>query len=81
MPYPSNGKLYAIGDPHSDPESTLLSLRAAGLASPRWEWTGGRSVLIVIGDVADRGESSIPKVACAATQRGASGWTRRPPRW
>jgi len=59
MPYPSNGKLYAIGDPHSDPESTLLSLRAAGLASPRWEWTGGRSVLIVIGDVADRGESSF----------------------
>lgn len=61
MPWPRDGgRVVAIGDPHSDPTSTLLSLRTAGLVAPSsWRWIGGRSVLVIVGDVADRGERSL----------------------
>jgi hypothetical protein len=53
-------RLIAMGDPHSDPVNTLRALRAAGVVAPAsWRWIGGRSILVIIGDVADRGPASL----------------------
>jgi hypothetical protein len=52
----------AIGDLHGDPTVTVQVLSAAGLiaAAEPHSWTGGTKVLIVTGDVIDKGDAATP---------------------
>lgn len=54
-----------LGDVHGDPSVTESVLEAAGLiapaagATPPFAWTGGSKVLVVTGDVIDKGQDAI----------------------
>jgi hypothetical protein len=50
--------LYAIGDIHGDVERLARLLTAVHLADGA-SWTGGRSVLVVTGDMVDKGPHSV----------------------
>ena len=52
---PAPPRLVAVGDVHGDVQSLLEVLELAGLYSER-RWTGGRAVLVQIGDILDRGD-------------------------
>ena len=52
---PAPPRLVAVGDVHGDIQSLLEVLELAGLYSER-RWTGGRAVLVQIGDILDRGD-------------------------
>jgi Calcineurin-like phosphoesterase len=75
--------VFAISDPHGDPERLAGALAAAklidGATTPadRVKWTGGRSVLVVTGDLIDKWAKSLEVIALlrglqsdAATQGG-----------
>ena len=48
-------RIIAVGDLHGDYEAYETILRAAGLIDGRNRWTGGETILVQTGDVADRG--------------------------
>lgn len=48
-------RIIAIGDVHGDHENYLATLRAAGLVNRRGHWRGGRTHLVQLGDIPDRG--------------------------
>jgi len=52
----------AVGDLHGDPDAAVRLLIASGLISPSspFHWTGGDRILIVTGDVIDKGTSAAP---------------------
>jgi hypothetical protein len=52
----------ALGDPHGDPDVTLRTLAAAGLVTTTapTAWSGGAKVLVVTGDVIDKGDAALP---------------------
>ena len=52
----------ALGDLHGDPDAAVRMLAAAGLitASSPFHWAGGDRILIVTGDVIDKGTSALP---------------------
>lgn len=52
----------ALGDVHGDIAATARVLSAAGLltASTPFRWTGGTRVLVVTGDVIDKGSTALP---------------------
>jgi hypothetical protein len=54
----------ALGDPHGDPDVTFRTLAAAGLISRTTPvaWTGGTKVLVLTGDVIDKGASALPTI-------------------
>jgi len=75
--------IFAIGDPHGDPERLARALAAAKLIDGatitpnRVKWAGGRSVLVVTGDLIDKWTKSLEVIALlqrlqsdAATQGG-----------
>jgi hypothetical protein len=75
--------IFAIGDPHGDPERLAGALAAAKLIDGatitpnRAKWAGGRSVLVVTGDLIDKWTKSLEVIALlrglqsdAATQGG-----------
>jgi Calcineurin-like phosphoesterase len=75
--------IFAIGDPHGDPERLAGALAAAKLidgapvVSDSVKWAGGRSVLVVTGDLIDKWSDSLEVIALlqrlqtdAATQGG-----------
>jgi hypothetical protein len=55
--------VFAIGDPHADPERLLKVLAAAHLIDASVpnivKWSGGKSVLVITGDLIDKGPNSI----------------------
>src|SRR5262249_28142254 len=57
--------VFAIGDAHGDPQRLSAVLTAAKLmdAAPsvpgEVKWTGGRAVLVITGDMIDKGKNSI----------------------
>jgi hypothetical protein len=56
--------LVALGDVHGDPDATFRLLAAAGLittAAPA-RWSGGATILVVTGDVIDKGASALPVI-------------------
>jgi hypothetical protein len=56
------GRLYVVGDVHGMPDSLFRLLAAGGLVSgqlARPKWSGGRAILIQVGDVIDKGPDSI----------------------
>jgi hypothetical protein len=56
--------IYALGDLHGDPGAATRTLVAAGLitAGAEHAWTGGDAVLVVTGDVIDKGASGTPLI-------------------
>ena len=52
-------RIVAVGDLHGDYSAWRDIARAAGLVGPRGQWTGGRTVLVQVGDVVDRGDQSL----------------------
>src|SRR5260221_10641775 len=51
-----------LGDPHGDPDATFHVLAAAGLITTTTPlaWQGGTKILVVTGDVIDKGSSALP---------------------
>jgi hypothetical protein len=52
----------ALGDIHGDPSAMVRVLRAGGVissAGPPYTWTGGSRILIVTGDVIDKGDKAL----------------------
>ncbi len=48
----------AVGDLHGDYDAYISILRAAGLVSARGKWSGGKAILVQLGDVPDRGSDT-----------------------
>jgi hypothetical protein len=52
-------RIIAIGDLHGDYKAFLDIVEAAGLSDAKAHWTGGRTILIQLGDVPDRGPDTL----------------------
>lgn len=52
-------RIVAVGDLHGDWEAWQAIARGAGLVDPRGRWRGGRTVLVQLGDIVDRGPDSL----------------------
>jgi hypothetical protein len=52
-------RIVAVGDLHGDYQAWLQIARAAGLIDPNGHWAGGKTVLVQLGDVTDRGPDSL----------------------
>ena len=65
--------MFAIGDPHGDPKRLAGALAGAKLiddastAPDRVKWTGSKSVLVVTGDMIDKGTDSIGVITLLRT--------------
>jgi hypothetical protein len=68
--------IFAVGDPHGDPVRLLAVLASAGLvhrtpaARGEAQWPGGRSMLVVTGDLIDKGSDSIKVIEHLRTLQG-----------
>ncbi|NOR52934.1 MAG: hypothetical protein GQ536_02450 [Candidatus Aminicenantes bacterium] len=51
-------KIVAVGDVHGDYDSFVKILRGTGLIDKKGHWTGGKTHLVQIGDVMDRGDNA-----------------------
>ena len=62
----------ALGDVHGDLAATARMLSAAGLDHPStpYHWTGGTRVLVVTGDVIDKGSLALPIIDLLITIEG-----------
>ena len=58
---PASGppRIVAVGDLHGDYSAWTDIVRAAGLIDARRRWSGGRTVLVQLGDVPDRGADTL----------------------
>jgi hypothetical protein len=52
-------RIVAIGDLHGDYSAWTDIARAAGLIDARRRWSGGRTILVQLGDVPDRGPDTL----------------------
>lgn len=52
-------RIVAVGDLHGDYDAYFAIVRSAGLVDERGHWTGGSTVFVQTGDVADRGPDSL----------------------
>ena len=52
-------RIVAIGDLHGDHDAWLAIARAAGLVDSKAKWIGGKTVLVQLGDIVDRGPDSL----------------------
>src|SRR5262249_58173893 len=65
--------IWAMGDPHGDPERLAAVLAAAKLigdaSTPpdQVKWTGGKTILVVTGDMIDKGTDSIGVITLLRT--------------
>lgn len=57
--YPSVDRLVAIGDLHGDLEATRKALQLAGVIDEAGRWTGGKTVVVQLGDQTDRGDDEL----------------------
>lgn len=71
-------RLVAIGDPHGDLERLVVLLVRAGLIGTKVkqpgavDWTGGNAVLVVTGDLIDKGPHSVAVIRLLAAVREAA---------
>jgi hypothetical protein len=56
---PAPQRIVAVGDLHGDFQAWQTIARAAGIMDPRGHWAGGKTILVQLGDVADRGPDSL----------------------
>jgi len=61
IPLPAEG-ITAIGDVHGDFEAFHKLLRSVGLVDGAGRWSGGKRILVQVGDLLDRGPRSRPAV-------------------
>jgi hypothetical protein len=65
----TNEDVFAIGDPHGDRDRLIGVLLAAGLiaatptAPDQVKWAGGKSVLVIVGDLIDKWSESLRDAA------------------
>lgn len=59
MPQPAPQRIVAIGDLHGDHDAWRAIARAAGLVDAGGKWSGGKTTLVQMGDVVDRGPDSL----------------------
>lgn len=52
-------RIIAVGDLHGDWAAWQAIARAAGLLDPENRWSGGKTVLVQMGDIVDRGPDSL----------------------
>jgi hypothetical protein len=52
-------RIVAVGDLHGDYQAWLAIIRAAGLVDGRYRWSGGKTTLVQLGDITDRGADSL----------------------
>ncbi|HCQ02865.1 MAG TPA: hypothetical protein DIT99_20230 [Candidatus Latescibacteria bacterium] len=50
-----HARIVAIGDVHGDVDALVSILRKADVIDARNQWIGGKTVLVQLGDVLDRG--------------------------
>ncbi len=55
---PSAPRVVAVGDIHGDYDAFRTILSASGVSESRGRWTGGDTILVQMGDLADRGPDS-----------------------
>jgi len=53
-------RIVAVGDLHGDYDAWMAIARAAQLVDAGGHWSGGKAVLVQMGDVVDRGPASLP---------------------
>jgi len=69
----TNEHVFAIGDVHGDRKRLVKVLRAAKLvpalpsAPDQVKWAGGKSVLVIVGDLIDKGHQSLQVIALLRT--------------
>ena len=69
-------RIVAIGDLHGDHDVWFAIARAAGLIDRKGKWTGGKTVVVQLGDITDRGPDSrkiiqdLMRLQRAAPRRG-----------
>ena len=69
----TSADIFAIGDPHGDPQRLAGALAGAKLiddaASPpdKVKWTGGKSILVVTGDLIDKWKDSLGVITLLRT--------------
>jgi hypothetical protein len=56
---PAAERIVAVGDLHGDYDAWEAIVRAAGLVDSKGRWAGGKSTLVQMGDVPDRGPDSL----------------------
>lgn len=56
---PPPARIVAVGDLHGDYDAWAAIAQAAGVTDTRGRWTGGATVLVQMGDVADRGPDTL----------------------
>ena len=56
---PGAQRIVAVGDLHGDYSAWLTIARAAGLIDPANRWSGGRTTLVQLGDISDRGPDTL----------------------
>jgi hypothetical protein len=52
-------RIVAVGDLHGDYDAWVQIARAAGLIDARDRWAGGKTILVQMGDITDRGPDSL----------------------
>lgn len=55
----TSADIFAVGDAHSDYEHLAAVLQGAGLIDGKAEWRGGRAVLVLTGDMIDKGPRAL----------------------
>ena len=53
------GRIIAVGDLHGDFQAWTTIARAAGLIDAAGHWSGGKTTLVQLGDITDRGPDSL----------------------
>jgi hypothetical protein len=56
---PAAQRIVAVGDLHGDFTAWLAIARDAGLIDPANRWSGGRTTLVQLGDISDRGPDTL----------------------
>eukprot|EP00291_Cryptomonas_curvata_P015475 CAMPEP_0172151582 /NCGR_PEP_ID=MMETSP1050-20130122/312_1 /TAXON_ID=233186 /ORGANISM="Cryptomonas curvata, Strain CCAP979/52" /LENGTH=120 /DNA_ID=CAMNT_0012819709 /DNA_START=330 /DNA_END=690 /DNA_ORIENTATION=+ len=75
--YPPVDRIIAIGDVHGDVDALRTCLIIAGLLGNNNTWTGGKTNLVQVGDILDRGEEerecfTPPHTAVQASAAGGA---------
>ncbi len=55
----SSQRIIAVGDLHGDYKAWQDIARAAGIIDARGRWAGGKTILVQLGDILDRGADSL----------------------
>ena len=56
---PASQRIVAVGDLHGDNDAWLAIARAARVIDGKGRWAGGRTILVQVGDIVDRGPDSL----------------------